>query len=72
MEQVRQARTISDPEERIRKYYDLERIIAQEDAAWIPLFSRQYLYVASGRLKGMQASWNGSVKNEYRKMSVTE
>ena len=70
MERVRLARAITDPEERIREYRDLERIIVQEDAAWIPLFSRLRYYVTSERLEGFQASWNGSVKNRYREMSI--
>lgn len=70
MERVDNARAIADPEERIREYRALERIIVQEDAAWIPLFSRQRYYVTSPRLKGIQASWNGSVKNMYREMSI--
>ena len=70
MERVRRARAVTDPEERIREYQDLERIIVQEDAAWIPLFSRLRYYVTSERLQGIQASWNGSVKNRYREMSI--
>ena len=72
MERVRAARTITDPDERIAEYRTLEEIIIQEDAAWIPLFSRLYTYVVSERLEGMQASWNGSVKNMYREMSIRE
>ena len=72
MERVRTARTIADPAARIAEYRELERIIAQEDAAWIPLFSRLYTYVVSERLDGMQSSWNGSVKNKYREMSIHE
>lgn len=71
MARVRRARTIVDEDERIKEYRELERTIAQEDAAWIPLYSRQYVYVTSERLKGIQSSWNGSVKNKYREMSVT-
>ena len=70
MERIQNARAIVDPEERIREYQDLERIIVQEDAAWIPLYSRLRYYVTSKRLKGIQASWNGSVKNKYREMSI--
>ena len=70
MKAVRDARTIADADRRIEEYHDLERIIVQEDAAWIPLFSRQYYYVISERLKGIQSTWNGSVKNRYREMSV--
>jgi ABC-type dipeptide transport system, periplasmic component len=72
MERVRKARAIADPDARIQEYRELERIIVQEDAAWIPLFSRQYIYAASQRLEGIQASWNGSVKNKYREMSICE
>ena len=42
----------------------------KEDAGWIPLYSRLRYYVTSERLEGIQASWNGSVKNKYREMSV--
>ncbi len=72
MERVSDARRIADPDERIAEYRDLEKIIAQDDAAWIPLFSRSYFYVVSKRLNGFAYSWNGSVKNKYREMSVQE
>ena len=72
MERVRDARAIADPEARIGEYRELEEIIVQEDAAWIPLFSRQYTYVTSERLEGFRSSWNGSVKNMYREMSIRE
>ncbi|MBP5292125.1 MAG: ABC transporter substrate-binding protein [Lachnospiraceae bacterium] len=70
MDRIRLARTIVDPDERIREYQDLERIIVHEDAGWIPLYSRLRYYVTSERLRGIQASWNGSVKNKYREMSI--
>ena len=71
MARVRAARGIAEPEARIAEYRALERIIVHEDAAWIPLFSRQRCYVRSERLSGICSSWNGSVKNMYRSMSVT-
>ena len=70
MQRIQEARAISDRDARISEYRDLERIIVQEDAAWIPLYSRQRYYVTSERLEGIQASWNGSVKNKYREMSI--
>lgn len=70
MSRVQMARTISDPAERISEYQDLERKIVQDDAAWIPLYSRMRYYVTSRRLQGIQASWNGSVKNMYSEMSI--
>ena len=70
MERVRQARTITDPGARLEEYRELEKIIVQEDAGWIPLYSRLRYYVTSERLRGIQSSWNGSVKNKYREMYV--
>ena len=70
MFRIQKARTISDKDKRIKEYQDLERIIVQEDAAWIPLYSRQRNYVTSERIEGVQASWNGSVKNKYREMTI--
>ena len=72
MGRVRQARTIPDADARLKEYRDLERIIVQEDAAWIPLFSRTYAYVISERVEGIHPSWNGSVKNEYRNVAIKE
>ena len=70
MERVRLARGITDADARLAEYRELERIIVQEDAAWIPLFSRQRDYVTSERVAGFKASWNGSVKNNYRDMEL--
>ena len=65
MERVRKARTITDSASRLTEYRELERIIVQEDAAWVPLFSRLRFYVAGEAIGGIQSSWNGSVKNRY-------
>ena len=72
IKRVRLARNITDPQSRIREYQELEKIIVQEDAAWIPLYSRMRYFVTSERLEGITADWNGSVKNNYREMSVAE
>ncbi|WP_029323367.1 ABC transporter substrate-binding protein [Butyrivibrio sp. AE3004] len=70
MERVSDARAIADKDERIKEYRELEQTIIQEDAAWIPLFSRIRYYVKGERLGGIKASWNGSVKNNYRNMTI--
>lgn len=70
MDRVRKARGFIDSDKRLHEYQDLERIIVQEDAAWIPLFSRTRLYVTSERVEGFVHAWNGSVKNVYREMSI--
>ena len=70
MQRVRDARGIADPKERLAEYWDLEKKIVQEDAAWIPLFSRDRYYVVSDRVSGFDATWNGSVKTIYRNFST--
>lgn len=72
MERVRLARTISDPVARIQEYNNLEQTIIQDDAAWIPLFSRLRYYVISDRLEGFNAAWNGAIKNRYHSFSLKE
>ena len=72
MERVRQARAIPDADKRIQEYRDLERVIVQDDAAWIPLFSRLRTYVTAERVEGIQSTWNGSVKNKYREITVND
>jgi len=56
---VEKARTIVDPAIRVKEYQALEKAIIQDDAAWIPMFARQHIFVVSDRVKGYQVSWNG-------------
>ena len=72
MERVRDARAIADEKARIREYQDLERKIVQEDAAWIPLFSKQHIFVVSDRVNGFRVAWNGWSSASYRDVSVTK
>ena len=72
MKRVRDARTITDPDERIGEYRQLEKIIAQDDAAWIPLFSRKKIYVTSERLEGFTNAWTGGFYAKLPEMSVKE
>ena len=69
MDRVTKARGITDDSKRIKEYQELEKIIVQEDAAWIPLFSRIRYYVTGENIEGFKAAWNGSVKANYRYMS---
>lgn len=66
MDRVRRARSITDDQARIEEYQELERVIVQEDAAWIPLFSKLHYYVRSKRVHPFQPSWNGWVSTRYR------
>jgi ABC-type transport system substrate-binding protein len=68
---VAAARGIVDEDERLAEYQDLEKLIIQEDACWVPLYSRQHLYVVNPRVSGFTVSWNGWSSNYYRNVSVS-
>jgi ABC-type transport system substrate-binding protein len=53
------ARAITNPDARIKEYQDLEKAIIQDEAAWIPLFNRQHIFVTGDRVEGFKVSWNG-------------
>lgn len=66
MDRVANACAIVNEDERIREYRELERVIVQEDCAWIPLFSNQHYFVVNERVKNFQVSWNGWSDTQYR------
>ncbi|MEE0094919.1 MAG: ABC transporter substrate-binding protein [Oscillospiraceae bacterium] len=68
---VAAARAIVNEDERIAEYQDLEKLVIQEDAAWVPLFSKEHLFVVNPAVSGFQVSWNGWSGNYYRNVSVT-
>ncbi|MFR1905867.1 MAG: hypothetical protein ACLS28_09085 [Clostridium neonatale] len=59
-------------DERIKLYQDLEKKIIQEDAAWVPLYSKQHLFVVNPRVKNYKILWNGWSGNMYHDMYIEE
>ena len=47
---VEAARYMADPEARLAEYQELERIIVVEDAAWVPLFHMDHVFVMNPRV----------------------
>ncbi len=70
IDRVAAARGIVDETERVAEYQALEKLIVQDEAAWIPLFSKEHLYVVNPRVSGFTVSWNGWSSNYYRNVSV--
>jgi len=56
---VEAARSITDPAERCRAYRELEHRIVDQDAAWLPLFSLDHVFVTGPRVTRFAAPWNG-------------
>ena len=65
------ARAIVDEAERVAEYQALEKEIFQDDAAWVPLYSKQHLYVVNPRVTGFTVSWNGWSSNYYHNVGIT-
>lgn len=59
MQRVADARAIVDTEERMAEYADLEYKIVIEDAAWVPLFSRQHLFAVGDNVESFVPFWAG-------------
>jgi ABC-type transport system substrate-binding protein len=56
---VAAARAVVDPAARMKEYQSLEKAIIQDEAAWIPLFSTQHIFIVNDRVEGFKVSWNG-------------
>lgn len=70
IDRVAAARAIVDEDERVAEYQALEELIIQDEAVWVPLFSREHLFVVNPRVQGFTVSWNGWSDNYYRNVSV--
>ena len=66
MKRVVDARSIVDPEARIREYRFLEKKIIQDDAAWIPLYSGYHFFAVNERVNGFHVRWNGWFTQMFR------
>ncbi|MDO4536975.1 MAG: ABC transporter substrate-binding protein [Coriobacteriales bacterium] len=72
IERVSAARYITDEAARLKEYNDLEKLIVQDDAAWIPLFSRERHFLTSSRLENFTTAWNGWFETYFKYMSISE
>jgi peptide/nickel transport system substrate-binding protein/oligopeptide transport system substrate-binding protein len=65
-------RTMTDQAKRMSIYQALEKTIVQDDAAWIPLFSLEHLFVLQPRVKNFKVSWNGWSDMPYFGITLTK
>lgn len=70
--ELERARTMIVPEERYALYRELEETIVYEDAAWIPLFHLNHLFVVQPRVKNFKVSWNGWSNMPYYEVRIEE
>jgi len=62
---LEKARSMTDPAARYALYQQLEKTIVIDDAAWLPLFALQHLFVLQPRVKGFKLNWNGASNMSY-------
>lgn len=67
---IEKARTMTDPEERIALYQEIEEKIVHEDAAWIPLFELDHLFVLQPYVNNYEVSWNGWSNQSYYSIEI--
>ena len=70
MNKIVEARTMIDPDARIKLYQELEKQVVQEDAAWVPLYAKQHIFVVNPRVQNYVVMWNGWTDNMYYNMSI--
>ncbi len=66
MERVSAASSITDDDERMAEYQELERIIVEEDAAWVPMLGNVHLFAIGERVADFVPYWAG-YSNFYAK-----
>ena len=72
MARVSSARAIVDEAERIAEYQALEEKIIQEDAAWVPMYSRAHLFAVSTRVQNFVPVWSGIGDKFFNGITLTE
>lgn len=69
-QKIVEARAMTDPDERVELYRQLEKQTIQVDAAWVPLYSKQHIFVVNPRIQNYVVMWNGWSGNMYYNMSI--
>lgn len=71
-DKLEEARVMVDQPKRMKVYQDLEKIVVQDDAAWIPLFSLEHLFVVQPKVKNFKVSWNGWSNMPYNGVVISK
>lgn len=67
---IEKARAMVNQTDRIKLYQEVEKTIVTQDAAWIPLFSLDHLFVVQPRVKNFHVAWNGWSNMPYYNISI--
>ncbi|MEG1547241.1 MAG: ABC transporter substrate-binding protein [Clostridia bacterium] len=70
MERIVNARYIVDVDERIAEYQALEKLVIQDDAAWLPLFNLEHVFAFNSRVQNYVPHWAGWSDSRYWSVSL--
>ena len=59
IDRIEAARHMTDEDARVKEYQDLEKLVIQDDAAWIPLWHAEKVRLVQDRVKGFVPHWAG-------------
>lgn len=71
MDDLEKARTMVDQDARIKLYQSCEQTILQDDAAFLPLYQLNHIFVVNSRVKDFKVSWNGWSNMSYYGISIS-
>ena len=66
------ARCMINQEERYKLYQEMEEQIVINDAAWVPLFTLEHLFVVQPKVKNFKVAWNGWSNMPYYSIKIEE
>lgn len=69
-DKLEQARKMTNQTDRIKLYQDIEKTVVDDDAAFVPLFSLQHLFVVQPKVKNFKVSWNGWSNMQYNGITL--
>lgn len=67
---IEAARIMTDADARIALYHEIENTIVHEDAAWLPLFELDHLFVVQDYVKNYKVAWNGWSDQSYYSIEI--
>lgn len=70
MKKIEDARYMTDSDARMKEYQDLEKLVIQDDAAWIPLFHLEKVRLVQPRVHGFIPQWAGWGDCSYYSVSL--
>ncbi|MBP2650869.1 MAG: transporter substrate-binding protein [Firmicutes bacterium] len=71
-QKLEQARVMINQEDRYKLYQEMENEIVINDAAMLPLYSTEHLFVVQPKVKNFKVAWNGWTDMSYYGISLSE